>query len=104
MYDILVILKKSTKSNADKIGNDIKICASEGNQAWCGEISVTQSEFYAAAARQFKPEKVLEIWDRDYNSENRCIIDGIEYEIYRTFRKKESTKRELYLRVSNGGN
>lgn len=104
MYDILVTLKKSTGTKPDKIGNDIQTYVDEGNQAWCGEISVTQSEFYSAAARQFKPEKVLEIWDRDYNGENCCLIDGTEYEIYRTFRKKESTKRELYLRVNNGGN
>lgn len=102
MYDILVTLKKPTKPDIDKIGNEISKYIE--NQAWCGEISVTQSEFYAAAARSFKPEKVIEIWDRDYNGENRCIIDNVEYEIYRTFRKTDSTKRELYLRVNGSGN
>ncbi len=102
MYDILVTLKKPTKPDVDKIGNEISKYIE--NQAWCGEISVTQSEFYAAAARGFKPEKVLEIWDRDYNGENRCVIDNVEYEIYRAFRKTTSTKRELYLRVSSSGN
>lgn len=102
MYDILATLKKPAKTEPDKNGNDIVIYAE--NQAWCGELSVTQSEYFAAAARQFKPEKVLEIWDRDYNGENRCVIDGVEYEIYRTFHKSGSTKRELYLRVNSSGN
>lgn len=102
MYDILVTLKKPIKSIVDKIGNETPVYIE--NQAWCGEISVTQSEFYAAAARSFKPEKVLEIWDRDYSGENRCVIEGIEYEIYRTYRKNESTKRELYLRMKSSGN
>lgn len=102
MYDILITLKKPAKTEPDKNGNDI-VRYTE-NQAWCGELSVTQSEYFAAAARQFKPEKVLEIWNRDYNGENRCIIDGVEYEIYRTFHKSGATKRELYLRVNSSGN
>lgn len=102
MYDILITLKKPTGSDCDTDGNDIT--QYEENQAWCGELSVTQSEYYAAAARQFKPEKVIELWDRDYNGEDNCIIDGIEYEIYRTFHKSGSTKRELYLRLKSNGN
>lgn len=96
-YDRLITLRKVTDYTVDDIGNEKPVFSE--SEAWCGELSVTQSEFYSAASRSFKPEKVIEVWDRDYSGENRCIYEGTDYEIYRSFHKSSSTKRELYLRL-----
>ncbi len=101
-YDQLITLQKKGKPKVDEVGNEIPTYTEQ--QAWCGEISVTQSEFYSAASQQFKPEKVFELWDRDYSGEERCIIDGVVYEIYRSFRRSDSVKREIYLRLPGNVN
>lgn len=101
-YDLLLTLEKSGEESTDKYGNStIKFTAS---QVWGGLISVTQSEFYSAATQHFKPEKVIEIWERDYNGEEFLIHDNIRYEIYRSFYKAKTQKRELYLRIPENEN
>lgn len=97
-YDTLLILLKKGHTNVDEIGNDESQYTE--SKAYGGELSVTQSEFYSAASQQFKPERVIEIWDRDYNGEERCKLpDGKVYEIYRSFFRVKDGKRELYLRL-----
>lgn len=97
-YDTLLILLKKSHSKVDKIGNDESQYTE--SKAYGGELSVTQSEFYSAASQQFKPERVIEIWDRDYNGEERCKLpDGKVYEIYRSFFRAKDARRELYLRL-----
>lgn len=97
-YDILLTLLKKSSVKTDNVGNDIPQYTE--SQAYGGEISVTQSEYFAAASQDFKPEKVIEIWDRDYNGEKKCKLpDGKIYEIYRAFYRVKDKKRELYLRL-----
>lgn len=97
-YDMLLSLLKKSSVEPDSVGNDITKFTE--SQAYGGEISVTQSEYFAAASHDFKPEKVIEIWDRDYNGEERCKLpDGKVYEIYRSFFRVKDGKRELYLRL-----
>lgn len=59
--------------------------------------SVSQSEFFQAAAAGFKPDIVLEISEFEYNGENYCEIAGQRYKIYRTFSSKDTERMELYL-------
>lgn len=97
-YDMLLILLKKSSVETDNVGNDIPQYTE--SKAYCGEISVTQSEYFAAASQDFKPERVIEIWDRDYNGEERCKLpDGKIYDIYRSFYRVKDKKRELYLRL-----
>lgn len=97
-YDILLTLLKKSSVETDKVGNDISKYT-ESN-AYGGEISVTQSEYFAAASQDFKTEKIIEMWDRDYSGETHCKLpDGKVYEIYRTFYRTKDLKRELYLRM-----
>lgn len=97
-YDTLLILLKKSHPKVDKIGNDES--QHTESKAYGGELSVTQSEFYSAASQQFKPEKVYEIWERDYNGEEHCKLpDGKVYEIYRSFLRVKDARRELYLRL-----
>ncbi len=97
-YNLLLTLRKKSCVDFDKIGNDISEYTE--TKAYGGEISVTQSEYFAAASQDFKPERVIEIWDRDYNDEEQCKLpDGTLYEIYRSFYRCKDSKRELYLRL-----
>lgn len=96
-YDMLLTLLKKSSVETDDIGNDIPKYTEF--KAYGGEISVTQSEYFAAASQDFKPERVIEIWDRDYNGEERCKLpDGTLYDIYRSFYRSKDKRRELYLR------
>lgn len=97
-YDLLLTLLKKGSAVPDEVGNDIPQYTE--SKAYGGEISVTQSEYFAAASQDFKPERVIEIWDRDYNGEERCKLpDGKIYDIYRSFYRVMDKRRELYLRL-----
>ena len=97
-YDLLLTLLKKGSAVPDEVGNDIPQYTE--SKAYGGEISVTQSEYFAAASQDFKPERVIEIWERDYNGEEKCKLpDGTLYEIYRSFYRSKDSKRELYLRL-----
>ena len=96
-YDQVITLQKIADYETDEIGNEKPIYTD--SKAWCGELSVTQSEFYSAATQNFKPEIVIEMWDRDYSKETRCIYNNTVYEIYRSYHKADNSKRELYLRL-----
>lgn len=97
-YDILLTLLKKSSVTTDKVGNDISKCTE--SKAYGGEMSVTQSEYFAAASQDFKTEKIIEIWNRDYHGETLCKLpDGKVYEIYRTFYRAKDARRELYLRL-----
>ena len=67
-----------------------------------GQIdSVTRNEFFAGGQNGHKPEYVVTMFGPDYNDELRCEIDGVEYSIYRVFRRRSDTV-ELYLEKRAG--
>lgn len=62
-----------------------------------GEIkSVLGNEFFRAGQLGIKATKVAEVFLYDYKNEPLCEIEGIRYQIYRTY-EKESDYIELYL-------
>lgn len=56
--------------------------------------SISQSEFFAAADADLKPEYRFTVFFADYNGEKLCEFDGDRFAIYRTFRN--SDRVELY--------
>lgn len=62
-------------------------------------ISITQNEYYSAKSKGFKPDLCLKVNCFEYNSERFCIVNGIKYEIYRTYQKINSEFIELYLKA-----
>lgn len=87
MYDSIVQLCK-TKVTTDDIGNQIKQCDWEkANEIFCEIMSVSQSEFYAAAQAGFKPSLKIKLADYyDYNGEDKLMYGGEIYNIVRTYR------------------
>lgn len=67
-----------------------------------GQItSVSADEFFAGGQNGYKPEYRITMFAPDYNDEQRCEIDGVEYSIYRTYRGRTDTI-ELYVERRTG--
>lgn len=67
-----------------------------------GQISsVTMDEFFAGGQNGFKPEYRITMFGPDYNGEERCEIDGVEYSIYRVYRRRTDIV-ELYIERRTG--
>lgn len=56
--------------------------------------SIRQSEFYQAAATDFKPELVFVVWPHEYDEESILRFNEKDYKIFRTF---ETSHKELEL-------
>ncbi len=62
-----------------------------------GQItSVSADEFFSGGQNGFKPEYRVTMFAYDYEGERRCLIDNVEYSIYRTYYGR-TDKVELYL-------
>lgn len=62
-----------------------------------GQItSVSAEEFFSGGQNGFKPEYRVTMFAYDYEGERRCLIDNVEYSIYRTYYGR-TDKVELYL-------
>lgn len=87
MYDSIIKLAK-TKITTDDIGNQVKTYDWESaNELFCEIMSVSQSEFYAAAQAGFKPTLKIKLADYfDYNGEDKLMCDDEIYNIIRTYR------------------
>lgn len=57
--------------------------------------SVGQNEFFSAAQAGLKAEFKLSLWTDDYDGEVFAKINGRNYDIYRTYMRKDG-KIELY--------
>lgn len=62
-----------------------------------GQItSVSAEEFFSGGQSGFRPEYRVTMFAYDYEGERRCLIDNVEYSIYRTYYGR-TDKVELYL-------
>lgn len=98
---VIKLIKEIALIETDEFGRTRKIRFE--NEVFAEEKSVGQKEFFQADERGFKAEKVFEIADYlDYQNENILEYEGIEYNIYRTFRK--GMRLEIFVSglVNNG--
>lgn len=101
-YDKKITLIKAGSSTTDSEGNDIP--STIEHEAYCGEISITQSEFFSASMQKFKPEIAVEMHEEEYSGENQAYFDDNNtqiFDIYRTFKNKNG-RLELYLTKKGG--
>ena len=62
-----------------------------------GQItSVSATEFFAGGQNGFKPEYRVTMFAPDYQGERRCLIDNVEFSIYRVYHGR-TDEVELYL-------
>lgn len=98
--DVLAITLVKEEIDKDKrLTQDGKPNVVKKSQVVCAQrMSIKQNEYYGAREKGFKPELCLKVHCFEYNQERICVIDGIEYEIYRTYQKVGSEFVELYLK------
>ena len=61
--------------------------AGEGRELLCGLRSISRSEFYQAAATDYRPELVFILADYlDYNGETLVRYEGQYYRVIKTYR------------------
>ena len=84
MYDDIVILV-----------HEIDDETTEEKEVFATVESVGQSEFFSAAQAGLKAEFKISLWIDDYDNEVYVKINGRNYDIYRTYMRRDG-KIELY--------
>jgi SPP1 family predicted phage head-tail adaptor len=100
MRNSKVINLISVTVTQDEIGNEIQ--STEKRQVFAAKKSITQSEFYQAAASGLKPELVFIVWQLEYNGEQKLEYEGEIYTVIRTYERPDQ-RIELYCEVRIGG-
>ena len=77
----------------DSIGNQIETPTL--HTVFAEELAVFSSEFYNAAVAGLRPEKLFEIYTREYSGEAKLKHDNITYRIIRTSLGKTSEKTRI---------
>ena len=80
---LIYLIRENTAKN--KIGDVVKVGPPIRRSILSERKSVRQSEFYQAAATDFKPEIVFEIWPHEYDDEKILEYKGKRYKIFRSF-------------------
>lgn len=64
--------------------------------------SITQTEFFSAAAAGFTPDGKATIWAFEYKGERIMVLDSQRYAIYRTYQAPGNNRMELYFMHETG--
>ena len=84
----------SVERDQDDIGQWVE---EETRHTVYGQItSVSMDEFFVAGQNGYKPEYRITMFGPDYEGQDRCEIDGVEYSVYRVYRGRTDTV-ELYI-------
>lgn len=83
-------------------GDPIKT-PNDGRRILATKKSIRQTEFYQAAATDYKPEIAFDIWTSEYKGESLLVFKGIEYNIIRTFEKNDKETELICEGLSNHG-
>lgn len=66
------------------------------NEVCCKVTSVSRSEWSDAGRKGLKAEYRVTVWADEYNGATAAILNGVRYEIYRTY-QSSGDEMELYL-------
>lgn len=70
-------------------------------EVFCTIKSLQQSEWFAAGNAGLKTQFRIDVFIDDYAGESLAEVDGVRYEIYRTY-QAENDRIELYLEKKAG--
>lgn len=90
MTDVLNLIQQTVTVNT----YGIEEMTEKEVQVYCEVNSISQSEFFAAADTELKPEYRFTVFFGDYNGEKAVKYHGSRYAIYRTYRNSDDM--ELY--------
>ena len=83
----------------DDIGNSVS--ETSETAVFCEISSVSQSEFYKAAAVGYKPQCRLKMWQDEYGGQSLVRIGKVYYTVIRNFTANGMTELYLEGRVGN---
>lgn len=83
----------------DDIGNSVS--ETSETAVFCEISSVSQSEFYKAAAVGYKPQCRLKMWQDEYGGQSLVRIGSVYYSVIRNFTANGMTELYLEGRVGN---
>lgn len=63
---------------------------------YCNIQSISRDEFFKAGEGGIRPRWVITMFAPDYDNEEYCILNGVKYEIYRSY-IKQNEELEIYL-------
>lgn len=92
LHDICTLIGETMGS--DEIGNQIP--QETQTEVFCGEIAITEKEFYAAAQTGIRPETAVIVNSMDYAGQGKVSFDGVVYHVLRRYPRVD-TFTELYL-------
>lgn len=92
LNDICILIKEDFK--ADDIGNQIAVTTEA--EIFCGEMAITEREFYDAAQAGIRPETAIIVNSMDYEGQLKVSLKGITYSVIRRYPRIDEFT-ELYL-------
>lgn len=81
--EIVTALILRTPAGSDEAGRPVY--TESRREIYAEEIGTKRAEFYAGLAAGLKPEKTLRIFAFEYENEKIAEIDGVRYQITRTY-------------------
>ena len=88
---VLVNVKYSLNDEGFEIPTDTK------REVFCNVSSISRDEWYKAGRSGLNPSFKFTLFLYDYENESKVIYDNKEYNVYRTYVRKDETI-ELYVR------
>ena len=92
LNDICTLI--SEKYDTDEIGN--QIADTSEAEVFCGELAITEKEFYDAAQAGIRPETAVIVNSMDYDGQLKVAFGGIVYSVIRRYPRIDEFT-ELYL-------
>lgn len=92
LNDICTLISESFE--ADDIGNQIAVARE--TEVFCGEMAITEKEFYDAAQAGIRPETAVIVNSMDYDGQLKVSFKGITYSVIRRYPRIDEFT-ELYL-------
>ena len=91
-----------TPQKRDKMQEEITLCEQindsevEKTIIFCDVESITQSEFEAVGQKDIKPQYKFVVWSFEYSNQTEIEYNGQRLTVYRTYKRKNEEKTELY--------
>jgi len=77
-----VLTLLAVETTQDDIGNPVETVTER--TVFARELAVYNTTYYNAAATGLRPERMFELWRREYQGEPRVKYEGITYRVIRT--------------------
>ena len=92
LNDICTLIKEGYDS--DEVG--IQVPTRTETEVFCGEIAITEREFYDAAQTGIRPETAVIVNSMDYDGQEKVSFNGMIYSVLRRYPRVDEFT-ELYL-------